>query len=360
MMKQRILLMGLCLFVGIARPVSANDSALFMDDLIVTVIDEVEVPAMETGAIVEILVREGNAVKKGDVLARLDDRRAQLAQSLAMTQLEIANAKAGNPVAVALAEKAVSREKQLNNEQATRIEMAKRKSENDLRVRAASKSEEVAKTELDRAIEAKKRYVDSISHSEIDSINLIYQKAKIETQQAKFEQALDALQLTLEERSAETQQLAVEQAKLEVEQSANAQHLEQLQLKLQQHQTKLAELMVLQHSVIAPFDASVVEIKKRSGQWVRSGEGIIRLVRLNRLRAEGYVDASLRNRLQKIESPTLSLKASGGEVVQRIGDIVYISPEIDPVNSQVRIWIEFENPSEEVLPGMRMVLKVKE
>ena len=46
-------------------------------------------------------------------------------------------------------------------------------------------------------------------------------------------------------------------------------------------------------------------------------------------------------------------------MIRREGRIVFISPEIDPVNEEVRFWVEFDNSTLDVLPGMRLSLKSK-
>ena len=35
------------------------------------------------------------------------------------------------------------------------------------------------------------------------------------------------------------------------------------------------------------------------------------------------------------------------------GKIVFVSPEIDPVNAQVRVWAEVENPDLSLRPGLQ-------
>ncbi len=35
------------------------------------------------------------------------------------------------------------------------------------------------------------------------------------------------------------------------------------------------------------------------------------------------------------------------------GHIVFVDPEIDPGNAQIRIWVEIENPELRLRPGMR-------
>jgi multidrug efflux pump subunit AcrA (membrane-fusion protein) len=41
------------------------------------------------------------------------------------------------------------------------------------------------------------------------------------------------------------------------------------------------------------------------------------------------------------------------------GRVVFVSPEIDPANSQVRIWAEIDNPQLHLRPGLRGVMTVE-
>jgi len=41
------------------------------------------------------------------------------------------------------------------------------------------------------------------------------------------------------------------------------------------------------------------------------------------------------------------------------GKISFVSPEINPVNNQTRVWAEIENPDLKLKPGMRASLIVK-
>ncbi|EMI19501.1 secretion protein HlyD family protein [Rhodopirellula maiorica SM1] len=342
-----------------ATPLRAESDSLQIGDLIVVVIDEVQVPALETGSINTLSVHEGMTVKRGDVLATLDRRRAELQQRLAKIQLQIATAKADDPSIVALANKAYRRQQQLSKQQSVDVTIATQKASNDLSVLAATKAEAVAKNELARAVDARKRYIDSVSQSEIDGLSLAYERARLEKEQAQFEQQIDQLNVESEQQAEIVQKIAVDEAEIQLSQSAHQHKIEVLQQQRYQHQSELADLFLDQHTIVAPFDATVVEVMRRRGDWVRAGDPVVRLVGLRRLRAEGYVDATLRTRLLTIDSPTLFLHDSDGNVIERTGDIVFVSPEIDPVNQQVRLTVEFENLDDAVLPGMRMTMRLR-
>jgi multidrug resistance efflux pump len=87
---------GLYVFAGRAEPVAAADAdaprTLVAPALVEARGDRVELSFEQSGRIVEILVDEGDAVKQGQVLARLDDRiaRAQVARADAALTAAIA------------------------------------------------------------------------------------------------------------------------------------------------------------------------------------------------------------------------------------------------------------------------------
>jgi multidrug resistance efflux pump len=60
----------------------------------------IDVPAQEQGMLVEIKVRENQQVKKGELLAQIDDRQAAAAKSVADHKLLAAEKEAGNRISV--------------------------------------------------------------------------------------------------------------------------------------------------------------------------------------------------------------------------------------------------------------------
>ncbi len=340
---------------------TSADEPLVVDELIVTLIDSVEVPSAETGIVAELLVQEGHAVTNGQTIAKLDDRKAIIEQSLMTTQLEITQWRAEHDRTVNLAEKKLAEEQQRAKQQSILLEIAKRKGENGVRVEASSKAEAVAKNELDRAIQARLQFVDSVSKSEIDGLRLSHEKSRLETRQAGFERELDALNATAETEAAHGLELAVDRSQIELAQTQADKKLSELQVLLHQQQATLAELTVSKLRVASPLDGVVVELYRKAGDWVTAGEPIARVIRVNRLRAEGFVPLSKLQRLRNNRDVTLSI-VTGSEdhsSIERDGKIVFINPEVDVVNGEVAFWVEFENPNVDVLPGMRLGLKSK-
>lgn len=324
-------------------------------ELVVVVIDSVSIAATETGVISELSVREGTQVTQGQRIGNLDDRKAKLEQQLAATQWKMATAQASNRLDADLAEKKLAHQRQLAKQHEVALEIAKKKSENDARVLASQKAEGVAENELARANEARRVFIDSVSESEIDGLQLALDRTRLETRQAQFEREIDRLNLKSESQAAVAHHLNVEQSQISVEQAKVTEQVQTLQSEFQKQQTELAELAVQRHRIVSPLNGFVVERMRRPGDWVKPGDAIVRVVRLDRLRAEGFADATQIQKLKNNRSVTL-IARQDGTTKTRAGTIVFISPEIDPVNNEVRFWVEFDNPNLDFLPGMRVQL----
>jgi multidrug efflux pump subunit AcrA (membrane-fusion protein) len=258
---------------------------------LVKLIEDVDIPAQEAGQLTQLVVVEGQTVKAGDLLARLDDDLQKLALARAQGELQVQT----------------------------------RKAESDVAIRAARKAAAVAQADLDRALAARRNFPESISDSEVDSLRLKAEKATLDIEQAEFE--LDLARVTRGIRQAE-----LDQARLGVE----------------------------RRQIKAAFDGTIVELARRPGEWVQPGEKVLRMVRLDRLRIEvmvppttdrtGLVGAAI------AFEPSVAGKSIEGRRLP--GKIVFVHPEIDPVNGQIRVWAEVDNKEGWLLPGDRGLLRL--
>jgi RND family efflux transporter MFP subunit len=149
--------------------------------------------------------------------------------------------------------------------------------------------------------------------------------------------------------------LTADQAKLAVEKALQDRATAQLQRDLKKVETEFAARQTARHQATAPFGGVVVQIHKRQGDWVDPGDKMLRLIRLDRLRVEGFLDAAVGK--SALEGrPVLLTLDSGGTFA---GKLIFVSPEIDPINKQVRVLAEIENPSFALQPGSRGTLTIK-
>jgi macrolide-specific efflux system membrane fusion protein len=204
------------------------------------------------------------------------------------------------------------------------LQLARDVAKNDTRVRLAHKEHELAQVELDRAYKVNEGFANSVPAKEIDRLKLSVERTRLEIEFAQFER------------------------------SQNAQKARRIEadLRLAQHQLEMRK-------VLAPIAGMIVHLQKQQGEWVNRGDLVARIVRVNRLRAEGFVDAQhailgLVGRPVRIEVPL-----PGQSPVTVPGKIVFVSPEVQPVNSQVRFWAEFDNEQLRLRPGLTASITIE-
>ena len=284
-MKQCISLVVLMLACGVAR---AADEIKIQGALL-KLIDQLDVPAWETGTVTRLDVQEGLQVKVGEVLAAVDDTEARFAEERAKVELSIATQAAGS----------------------------------DVSVRAGTRALVAAEAELRRAEEARLKLRDIVTESEMDRLRL-----------------------------------AVDQARLAIEKAQHDLSVARLQRDLKKVEVDFASRAVARRQITAPFPGVVVQIHKRLGDWVEPGDKLLRLVRLDRLRIEAFLDSTQASAGLEGRPVTLNLDGTFKPGGAFVGKLIFVSPEIDPLNRSVRILAEFENPNDELKPGMRGTLTI--
>ena len=205
----------------------------------------------------------------------------------------------------------------------TELMVARALAENDIKVRFAKASVAVADAELKRAMESNVKFPKSVSQTEIDRLKLLADKAVLEIEQADVD---------------------LRQAKLS--------------LQVKQHDLDRATLALERRTIAAPFPGMVVQWKKQHGEWVEPGTPVMRLIRLNRLRAEAFLASQTLPKDLVGRPATLLIDVPGKAAEKYEGKLVFVSPEIDPVNGQVRVWAEIDNSDLSLRPGQQGTLVI--
>ncbi len=190
------------------------------------------------------------------------------------------------------------------------------KVENELTIEYADKALEVARAELKRSLESNQKFPGSISDSQLDVERLTVEKLQLERKQAERE--LDLLRYDLQ---------------------------------LKENALAEAELQLELHAVRAPFAGVVALVRARAGEWVQPGTPTLRLVAVDRLRAEGFAPAG--QATDALTGATVRFALEGAEGADFTGRLAYVSPEIDPVTRQVRVWAEIDNADRRLRPGQQ-------
>jgi macrolide-specific efflux system membrane fusion protein len=341
-----------------AAPRAHAQESIAVDSVILKLVEQADVPAQQAGVLQEIPVREGDLVQIGQCVAQIDDQSSRLATAKAEADLAIAERLARDKLQVEIAQRAADQATQKLSELRLQQEMAAKQAENIFRVEASEKAQAVAENELTRARLAKQRYDDSVSQSEIDGLLLEAEKASLEAKQARFEKEIDALKREVAAEQLEGQELALVTARLEIAQAEAEQEAALLQAELKRRELDLAKLDLERRRIVSPLDGVVVELYQHRGEWVEPGQPVMRILRLNRLWAEGFIRVDDLSKCVESAPVQLTVPLGAEETAALEGRIVFIGREVDPVNRELLIRAEFENEDLRLLPGMEGTMQI--
>ena len=220
------LLIALLIDLNCGLPALAQEAARpdpVLDRCLVSLVEEAKVPAREAGVLMELAVREGDVVRKNDVIAKIDDDQPQMEKRKAQAEYDQALAKA----------------------------------QSDVDVQYSEAAEKVAEAEYKKALESHTKVPGSVTEVERDRLALNEKKSELQIDQARLEQRLAALAA----QSKEVEVLA-------------------------------AENSIGRRLIKSPLDGVVVQVFPHQGEWMQPGDPLARVVRVDKLRIEGYVDSS--------------------------------------------------------------------
>jgi len=257
---------------GQAQPAAQPEPVL--TNCLVSLVEEAKVPAREAGVLLELVIREGDGVRAGEVIARIDDNQAQMEKRRAKAEHDQAAAKA----------------------------------ESDVDVRYSIAAEQVAEAEHQKALESHAKVPGSVTEVERNRLKLNHQKGELQIEQAQLEQRMNGL--------------AAASKGVELEAAENA---------------------IERRLIKSPLDGVVVQIFPHEGEWMQPGDPLAHVVRTDKLRVEGFVNAGQWNADDVRDRPvTVEVQLAGGRRESFAGRIVFTSPLVQAGNN-FRVVAEVDN-----------------
>ena len=198
-------------------------------------------------------------------------------------------------------------------------------------------------------------------------------QAKVKVKLLKAEEALKLARLELERATtanrelsgvvSETQlsklQLEQRRAELDVEQGTEDLAAAARAVEAAANELSLAERARQRRLLIAPMDGTVVEVFRHAGEWLEPGQAVLRLVRDDRLRATGFLAFDELAAPLEGQAATLLVPTAGGKQASFTGRVTFLSPEANPINRQVKLMAEFDNPDGRLRAGLPAKMKVR-
>ncbi len=148
-----------------AQPAEALPASVPINDCLIALDEEAEVAAQEPGVLMELPVKEGQAVKVSELLAKIDDTLSQM-------ELRVANNKLG---------------------------VAKEQAASDVNVRYSKASADVAYAEYQQAVDANNKVPGSKPLAEVRELLLKHKYAVLSTEKSEMELRIAALQCKVSE-----------------------------------------------------------------------------------------------------------------------------------------------------------------
>lgn len=249
-------------------------SKIRLEHCLVSLLEDVDVPAERAGVLRNLAVQEGDYVKKSATLGEIDREQAEAQAAAAKSEADVARGK----------------------------------SESKLEIEHAQVEHEVRLAEHRMSSEANKKEPNSVSIVELERLRL-----------------------------------AAEQARLKIlvaDQERRFRGLESVGFDAKALQT---EIDVRARRIVAPISGEVVETFFRPGEWVEPGKPLLRLVRLDRLRVEGFVSFdAVRPSCIKNSEVEAQIRFADGQVEKFSGRVTFVSPLVQP-GGEYRFWAEVDN-----------------
>jgi len=245
-----------------------------LERCLVSLVDEAKVSAGEAGLLVEMVVKPGDRVTAGQVIARINDDQPQMDKLRAQAELDQALAKAAS----------------------------------DVDVRYAEKAEGVAQKAYEKAEQSHRSVQGAVTEVERDRLRLEWQKSGLQIEQAQLERKLA-----------------------------------EFAARVKDAEVKAAEINIKRRLVSSPLDGEVVDVQGNQGEWMQVGAPLAHVVRTDKLRVEGYVDAAtwdpeqIRGRPVTVE---VTLANARKETVE--GRISFVSPLVES-GGDYRVFAEVPN-----------------
>ncbi len=222
---------------------------------------------------------------------------------------------------------------------ALKLKVAQEQADNNISVRYAESAAQVAHAEYEQAWRANQRTRGTVTDAELRRLMLTERRATLAIEQASFDLRVAGLESQVHEA--------------EVEAATN---------------------QVQRRRITAPLDGVVVRVDRNVGEWVQPGDPLLHVVRIDRLRVEGFLPATEAiDRDGRVVTRgyapsqidgrpvTVTVPLADGRQESFQGRVVFVSPLVQ-AGGEFRFWAEVENRKEGnhwlLLPGSMAAMAI--
>lgn len=199
-----------------------------------------------------------------------------------------------------------------------------------------------------------------------DDIDVRYAAAAYDVAEKKLQKSLQAnaqTRGTVPETEIDVQRLERDKFRLSIEKAQKDLVVADLQRQVSEAELKAAEANLERRRIMAPLDAVVVELTRHEGEWVQPGDPVMRLVRVDRLRVEGFLNAK-DYRASEVRGQPVSVvvELARGQHETFPGNIVYVKPLVE-AGGEFLVRAEVQNRREDgvwvLSPGLNAKMSIQ-
>jgi multidrug resistance efflux pump len=192
------------------------------------------------------------------------------------------------------------------------------KAQDDIEVRYATAAFDVASAELERALSIERKNANAVTQQDIQKLRLAKHRDELQIERSKLE-------MRVAKMNADVHQAAV----------------------------KSADDAVARRQITSPLAGVVVTIFHEKGEWVAAGEPLLQVIRIDRLRVEGFLSATEIGPEEVAGRPVaVEVQLTGGRTARFAGKVVFISPLVQ-AGDKYRVRAEVDNRTEHGSPLLR-------
>lgn len=141
----------------------------------------------------------------------------------------------------------------------------------------------------------------------------------------------------------EKAKLAKQRDELQIEKSRLDAKVAKMSADKHQADVQAADLSVARRQILAPISGEVATVYHEQAEWVNAGEPVIQVVRMDRLRVEGFVATSELNVAEIAGKDVIvEVELARGQRQRFAGRVTYISPVVT-AGGKYRVRAEVEN-----------------
>jgi multidrug efflux pump subunit AcrA (membrane-fusion protein) len=190
------------------------------------------------------------------------------------------------------------------------------------------------------------------------TVDIRYAKAASEVAKAEWQKSLQANKKqpgTVSDIEVERQRLTYHRGLLEIERAQSEQKIARLTADAKNVEIEAAEEAVRRRLITSPVDGMVVQVYYQKGEWVKPGDPVVHVVKLDKLKVEGSVELAKFVPSQILDSPVTIETTLQDRKLKFDGRIVFVKPMVNTIG-EYQIRAEVENRKENggwlLFPGM--------